>query len=48
MVETNSAGLPVGVQIAALPDRDNLVLTLLSALESHFRGQPDNPRLPPI
>ena len=47
-VEANSTGLPVGVQIAALPHRDDLVLTLLSALESDFRSQPDFPRLPPI
>ncbi|HET8844573.1 MAG TPA: amidase family protein [Ktedonobacteraceae bacterium] len=34
-VEMNSAGLPIGVQVVALPWREDIVLALLEALEEH-------------
>jgi Asp-tRNA(Asn)/Glu-tRNA(Gln) amidotransferase A subunit family amidase len=46
--EAGSAGLPVGVQVAARHWREDVVLALLSAIEQHFRGQPDYPAEPPI
>lgn len=45
-VDQASAGLPVGVQVAAKPHREDLVLAVMSALEKHFRGQPDYPLTP--
>jgi fatty acid amide hydrolase len=42
-VDSGSAGLPVGVQVAALPWREDVVLAIQSALESHFAQQPDWP-----
>lgn len=47
-VERGSAGLPVGVQIAARHWRDDVVLAIMSALEAHFRQQPDYPAHPPL
>jgi fatty acid amide hydrolase len=47
-VEMGSAGLPVGVQVAARHWREDIVLAVMSALESHFRMQPDYPGQPPI
>jgi fatty acid amide hydrolase len=46
--ERSSAGLPVGVQVIGLPWREDVVLALMAALESHFRAQPDYPLQPPI
>lgn len=45
-VETGSAGLPVGVQVAARPWREDVVLAVMSALESHFEAQADYPLRP--
>jgi fatty acid amide hydrolase len=47
-VEMGSAGLPVGVQVAARHWREDIVLAVMSALESHFRTQADYPGEPPI
>jgi fatty acid amide hydrolase len=42
-VDRKSAGLPVGVQVAALPWREDVVLALMSALEADFRDTIDYP-----
>jgi fatty acid amide hydrolase len=42
-MEQGSAGLPVGVQVAARPWREDLVLAIMGALEADFRGRPDFP-----
>jgi fatty acid amide hydrolase len=47
-VEKESAGLPVGVQVAARHWREDIVLAVMSALENHFSGQADYPIRPPI
>jgi fatty acid amide hydrolase len=47
-VEKGSAGLPVGVQVAARPWRDDVALAVMAALEAHFRNQPDYPVWPPL
>jgi Asp-tRNA(Asn)/Glu-tRNA(Gln) amidotransferase A subunit family amidase len=47
-VETGSAGLPVGVQIASRHWREDIALSIMSALEEHFTAQPDYPRNPPL
>jgi fatty acid amide hydrolase len=47
-VEAGSAGLPVGVQAAARPWREDVALAVLAALEEHFRGRPDYPARPPL
>jgi fatty acid amide hydrolase len=47
-IESGSAGLPVGVQVAARLWREDVVLALMGALEAHFRGQPDYPDRPPL
>jgi len=47
-VENGSVGLPVGVQVAARHWREDIVLAVMNALESHFRKQPDYPAQPPI
>lgn len=47
-VETGSAGLPVGVQVAARPWREDIVLALMAVLEEHFKGQPTYPSRPPL
>ncbi|HLN63826.1 MAG TPA: amidase [Symbiobacteriaceae bacterium] len=44
-VEQGSAGLPVGVQVAGRPWREDVVLAVMGALEGHFRAQPDYPTL---
>jgi fatty acid amide hydrolase len=44
--DVGSTGLPVGVQVAARPGRDELVLAVMQALESHFRTTPDYPITP--
>jgi fatty acid amide hydrolase len=46
-VERDSAGLPVGVQVAARHWREDVVLAVMAALEDHFRRQPDYPARPP-
>jgi len=46
--EQNSTGLPVGVQVAAPHWREDVVLAVMSALESHFRAAADYPQLPPL
>lgn len=45
-VELGSTGLPVGVQVAARHWREDIVLSLMSALEQHFRQQADYPERP--
>ncbi|HRE26458.1 MAG TPA: amidase family protein, partial [Anaerolineales bacterium] len=42
-VEQGSAGLPVGVQVAARPWREDVVLAVMAVLEAHFKQQPDYP-----
>ena len=42
-VELGSAGLPIGVQVAALPGRDEICLAVMQALETHFSARPDYP-----
>jgi fatty acid amide hydrolase len=42
-VESESAGLPVGVQVAARHWREDIALDIMSALEEHFQTQPDYP-----
>ena len=44
----SSAGLPVGVQVIGRPWREDVVLAIMAALESHFRQQPDYPAEPPL
>jgi fatty acid amide hydrolase len=44
--DAGSAGLPVGVQIAARPWREDVVLALMAALESRVHGRDDFPRTP--
>lgn len=41
--ERGMAGLPVGVQVAARPWREDLVLSVMSALEVHFRRSAEYP-----
>ena len=48
LVEKGSAGLPVGVQVAARPWCENIVLAVMSSLEDHFKTRPDYPAHPPI
>lgn len=47
-VEMGSAGLPVGVQVAARHWREDVALSLMFALEEHFKAQPDYPANPPL
>jgi fatty acid amide hydrolase len=42
-VEKGSAGLPVGVQVVSHYWREDVVLAVMAALETHFRKQPDYP-----
>lgn len=46
-VEAGSAGLPVGVQVAARHWREDVVLAVMQALEEHFSTTPDYPAQPP-
>ncbi len=46
--EQSSAGLPIGVQVIGWPWREDVVLAVMSALEAHFRRQPDYPAEPPM
>ena len=43
-VETGSAGLPVGVQVAARHWREDIVLAVMEVIETHARTRPDYPR----
>ncbi len=45
--EEGSAGLPVGVQVAARHWREDVVLAVMGALEDHFRKRADYPEDPP-
>lgn len=45
-VDKDSAGLPVGVQVAARPNREDLVLAVMAAVESALYGSADYPRAP--
>ncbi len=45
-VEAGSAGLPVGVQVAARPWREDVVLAIMAALEAEFKNRPDFPQTP--
>ena len=45
-VDEGSAGLPVGVQVAARPGRDDLVLAVMAELEARFRERADYPMTP--
>jgi fatty acid amide hydrolase len=42
--EKGSAGLPVGLQVAAPWWREDIVLAVMGALENHFEGNSDYPR----
>ncbi|HEX9099070.1 MAG TPA: amidase family protein [Candidatus Dormibacteraeota bacterium] len=46
-VDKNSAGLPVGVQVAARPNREDLILAVMTAVEAALSGSVDYPRVPP-
>jgi fatty acid amide hydrolase len=46
-VELGSAGMPLGVQVAARPWRDDLVLALMRTIEKQARERPDYPHCPP-
>lgn len=46
-VEADSAGLPIGVQVAAPLWRDDVVLALMQVLETACSSRPDYPRWPP-
>ena len=43
--EQGGEGLPVGVQIAARPYREDLILAVMQALETKVRDSEDFPRL---
>jgi fatty acid amide hydrolase len=47
-VERGSVGLPIGVQVAARPLRDELVLSIMMALEDAFHNRDEYPARPPI
>jgi fatty acid amide hydrolase len=44
--ERGSAGLPVGVQIVARPGREDIAFSIMAALETVARSQPDFPITP--
>lgn len=46
--EQGSAGLPVGVQVAARHWREDIALACMAALEEHFKAQPDYPSPTPL
>lgn len=48
LVERGSAGLPIGVQIAAPPWREDRVLALMRVIEGQARTHPDFPQAPPV
>jgi fatty acid amide hydrolase len=43
LVEHGSVGLPVGIQVIGLPNRDETALAAMQALERVFEGRPDYP-----
>jgi fatty acid amide hydrolase len=45
--EAGSTGLPVGVQIVARHGREDVLLAVMAALETHFARCPDYPASPP-
>jgi fatty acid amide hydrolase len=45
--DQDSAGLPVGVQVAARPHREDVILAVMSAVEAALSGSVDYPRMPP-
>jgi len=45
-IDKASAGLPVGVQVVARPGRDDLIIAVMSAVESALSGSVDYPRVP--
>jgi len=45
-VDAESAGLPVGVQVAAPPWREDVTLAVMMAIEAGVRGDADFPRTP--
>jgi fatty acid amide hydrolase len=45
--EADSAGLPIGVQVVARHWREDVLLAVMAALETHFAGRPDYPANPP-
>jgi len=45
-VDKNSAGLPVGVQVAARPNREDLIIAVMAAIETGLSGSVDYPRVP--
>lgn len=47
-IEEGSVGLPVGVQVAAKPWHDEIVLAVMEALEQHFAGDKDYPSDTPL
>lgn len=46
--ETGSAGLPVGVQVAAPHWREDVVLGVMAALEQQLRDRGEHPGMPPL
>jgi fatty acid amide hydrolase len=46
-VDKDSSGLPVGVQVAARPNREDLILAVMAAVETGLSGSVDYPRVPP-
>ena len=46
MVEENSAGLPVGVQVVGRHWREDVVLAVMAALEQDFRATGSYPATP--
>jgi fatty acid amide hydrolase len=47
-IETGSAGLPVGVQVASRHWREDIGLAIMAMLEEHFRQQLDYPACPSV
>ena len=45
-IDKDSAGLPVGVQVAARPNREDLILAVMAAVEAGLSGSVDYPRVP--
>ncbi len=45
--DRDSAGLPVGVQVAARPHREDLILAVMAAVEGALSGSVDYPSVPP-
>jgi hypothetical protein len=45
-VETDSAGLPLGVQVSSLPYQEEVALALMIAIEDRVRDRPGFPKTP--